>query len=60
MQDSEKFEGLKRNLVEENERRREIQEQGKRLKEIYQKTANYKDYKAWKNWCDQYNGGRRN
>ena len=45
---------------EENERRREIQEQGKRLKETYQKTANYKDYKAWKNWCDQYNGGRRN
>lgn len=46
---------------EEDEKRyQEIQEQGKRLKETYQKTASYKDYKAWLDWCERYNGGRRN
>ena len=45
---------------EEKKRHQEIQEQGKRLKETYQKTASYKDYKAWLDWCERYNGGRRN
>ena len=45
---------------EEKKRHQEIQEWGKRLKETYQRTSSYEDYKAWKNWCDQYNGGRRN
>ena len=45
---------------EEEKRYQEIQEQGKRLKETYQKTASYKDYKAWLDWCERYNGGRRN
>lgn len=45
---------------EEKKRYQGIQEQGKRLKETYQKTASYKDYKAWLYWCDRYNGGRRN
>lgn len=45
---------------EEKKRHQEIQEQGKRLKETYQRTGSYEDYQAWKNWCDQYNSGRRN
>ena len=45
---------------EEKKRHQEIQEQGKRLKETYQRTGSYDDYKAWIKWCDQYNGGRRN
>ena len=45
---------------EEKKRHQEIQEQGKHLKETYQRTGNYEDYKAWKSWCDQYNGGKRN
>ena len=45
---------------EEKNRHQEIQERGKRLKETYQRTGSYEDYQAWKNWCDQYNGGRRN
>lgn len=45
---------------EEEKRYQEIQEQGKHLKETYQRTGSYEDYQAWKNWCDQYNGGRRN
>ena len=45
---------------EEKKCHQEIQEQGKRLKETYQKTASYKDYKAWLDWCERYNGGRRN
>ena len=45
---------------EEEKRYQEIQEQGKRLKETYQKTVSYKDYKAWLDWCDRYNGGKRN
>ena len=45
---------------EEKKRHQEIQEQGKRLKETYQRTGRYEDYKAWIKWCDQYNGGRRN
>ena len=52
---------LCRESTEEEEKRyQEVQEQGKRLKETYQKTANYKDYKAWLDWCEHYNGGRRN
>ena len=52
---------LCRESTEEEEKRyQEIQERGKRLKETYQKTANYKDYKAWLDWCERYNGGRRN
>ncbi len=39
---------------------REIQERGKHLKETYQRTGSYEDYQAWKSWCDQYNGGKRN
>lgn len=45
---------------EEKIRHREIQEQGKHLKETYQRTSSYEDYRAWKSWCDQYNGGKRN
>ncbi len=45
---------------EEKKRHWEIQERGKHLKETYQRTGNYEDYQAWKSWCDQYNGGRRN
>lgn len=45
---------------EEKKRHQEIQEQGKRLKETYQRTGSYEDYKAWKSWCDRYNGGRQN
>ena len=41
-------------------RHQEIQEWGKHLKETYQRTGSYEDYQAWKSWCDQYNGGRRN
>ena len=44
---------------EEKKRHQEIQERGKYLKETYQRTSSYEDYKAWKNWCDQYNDGRR-
>ena len=44
----------------DEERRRRIQEEGRRLKERYRQTMSGKDLIAWAEWCQKFNGGREN